>query len=345
MDQGFEDAPRDSLVVTGLGAVIAGPNVTGGWRREDAGARWDDARAPILDFRSLAECIDPTPYLKVQKQRKYMGTQDDLAVVAAGRAIESAGLGNGALGERAGLYLVVGHIPFGQDDIDALFAASLENGRFSMPCFSTAGLRAVNGLLTFRCLPNMPAFHISVNFDIQGPYFVSYPGPGQLYLVLEEASAALWAGDIDVALVGGVAHQRNFLVEHHFSRVDHPVPADRLLDAGGCLVVETAEHARRRGAPMRGALVSFETAYLAHSPFDESIAPLEQFEVCSMHMVHSENPSRNVNPDLTDALGPASLPALLSAAANRGPCRIQHRLQSRDGIRATSHWELEGSRW
>ena len=42
-----------------------------------------------------------------------------------------------------------------------LLAASVENGAFSMPAFSTTGFRAVNGLLTFRCLPNMPAFHVS----------------------------------------------------------------------------------------------------------------------------------------------------------------------------------------
>ena len=38
---------------------------------------------------------------------------------------------------------------------------------------------------------------------------VNYPGPGQFYLALEAAAAALADGTIDVALVGGVAHQRN----------------------------------------------------------------------------------------------------------------------------------------
>ena len=52
---------------------------------------------------------------------------------------------------------------------------------------------ALNPLLTFRCLSNMPAFHVSVNFDVQGPYFVTYPGAGQLYLALEEAVDALRA--------------------------------------------------------------------------------------------------------------------------------------------------------
>ena len=38
------------------------------------------------------DAIDPLPYVRVRKSRKFMGLQDDLAVVACGRALESAGL-------------------------------------------------------------------------------------------------------------------------------------------------------------------------------------------------------------------------------------------------------------
>ena len=266
------------------------------------------------------------PYLRVKKLRKYMGVQDDLAVVAAGRALESAGLADVFLGERAGLYLVVGHLPFERDDLAPLVTASEDQGRFSPTCFSTAGVRAVNGLLTFRCLPNMPAFHISTSFDLQGPYFVTYPGPGQFYLALEEACAALADGDIDVALVGGVAHQRNFLVEHHFSRLDRPVPPERLADAAGCLVLETANHAQRRQAPVRGRLLRWEAAYHRHDPFAGGPVPEERLEGTT------GDPDRE--------LGAASLPTRLSLAAGQGRRVLRHSLTSRDGISASSVWEL-----
>src|SRR5437667_1190818 len=153
MDARPEDAGGDYVVVTGLGHVVIGPG---------------------------DPPCDPMPYLKVKKLRKYMGVQDDLAVVAAAKALESAGLSGASLGERTGLYLAVGYIPFERADLDPLLAASLDaDGNFSMEAFSRAGFRTVNGLLTFRCLPNMPAFHVSTNYDIQGPYFVTYPGPGQ----------------------------------------------------------------------------------------------------------------------------------------------------------------------
>jgi hypothetical protein len=131
--------------------------------------------------------------LKSPKARKFMGGQDHLAVGAAGLALASAGLTPHALGPRAGLFLAVGFIPFAGADIDALLAGSLEGGEVSMRRFGTDGFAAVNPLLTFRCLPNMPAYHVSTCFDIQDEYFVTYPGPGQFYLALEEALVRLAA--------------------------------------------------------------------------------------------------------------------------------------------------------
>jgi 3-oxoacyl-(acyl-carrier-protein) synthase len=281
MDQGPESAASDSLVVTGLGHVVSLP-------------------------------CDPIPYLKVRKNRKMMGPQDDLAVVAAGKAFQSAGLG-AALGERTGLYVAVGYIPFEEAEIELLLQGSLAEGAFSMDRFSTEGYNAVNPLLTFRCLSNMPAFHVSVNFDIQGPYFVTYPGPGQFYVALEEARAALAASRVDVAVVLGVAHQRNFLVRHHFGRVEPPTA--ELSDAAGCLVLERAEHARARSAPPRARLAECAVSYAPGDPFEVGRAPEES----------GADPS----------LGPASLPVAL-ARGSEGVLR--HELRSRDGIAASSVW-------
>jgi len=107
-------------------------------------------------------------YLKTPKNRKFMGRQDHLAVCAAGRALESAGLTSSALGPKAGLFLAVGFIPFERQNIDSLIAASIEDNHLSLRRFGTDGFAAVNPLLTFRCLPNMPAYHVSACFDIQG---------------------------------------------------------------------------------------------------------------------------------------------------------------------------------
>jgi hypothetical protein len=297
MDARPETGADNPVIVSGLGLVGLGP--------EDP------------------PC-DPMPYLKVKKLRKYMGVQDDLAVVAAAKALESAGLAGVSLGERAGLYLAVGYIPFEQGDLDPLLAASLDaQGNFSMAAFSTAGFRAVNGLLTFRCLPNMPAFHVSANFDVQGPYFVTYPGPGQFYVALEEALTALEDGVIDTALVGGVAHQRNFLVESHFARVEPPIAAERLLDAAGFVILERESRVRSRGSAVRSCLTELTVEYHPHDPFDWSPGVEERFNELDMTII--------------DQPGPASLPAILCFGAAALPL-VRHSVRSRDGVIGASVW-------
>jgi 3-oxoacyl-(acyl-carrier-protein) synthase len=143
------------------------------------------------------------PFLKSRKMRKYMGKQDELAVIAAGEALRMSGIATPMLEAdeaKTGVYLCVGYIPFERADIDALTSGSIRDGEFSMECFSTVGIEQVNPLLTFRCLPNMPIFHVSLNFGLRGPYFVTYPGIGQLYLALELAATALRSGEIDCTL-------------------------------------------------------------------------------------------------------------------------------------------------
>ena len=287
MDPRPQAADHDPVVVTGAGHVRGAP-------------------------------CDPTPWLKVRKNRKFMGVQDDLAVAAAGQALRAAGLESAALGERAGIYMSVGYVPFEREHLDLLRASSVDaEGRISPLRFSRDAFAALNPLLTFRCLSNMPAFHLSVNFDVQGPYLVSYPGAGQLYLALEEAVEALRTRQVDVALVCGVAHQRNALVEHHFSRLDPPAAAERLLDGAGCLVLEMARHAGERA---RARLRALEVAYTPAHPFEDTLVADERAWGARL-------------PD--GLLGPASLPVLVSLGLG---AEIRHQVHTADGVHGVSTW-------
>jgi hypothetical protein len=279
--------------------------------------------AVVTGIGAVRDGGDPTPFVRLRKLRKFMGRQDDLAVVAAGRALASASLA-APLGERCGLFLTVGYIPFEAADMTRLLEASLEGERFSMARFAANAFGAINPLLTFRVLPNMPAFHVSLNFDIQGPYTVSYPGIGQFYAVLEDAWAALEARLIDVALVGGVADQRNVLVEHHFSRLEPPVGPARLANVGAFLTIERAVDARARGAAVRARLTDYDVTY----------APVEPFTAT----MPAECVSRNgaCEPEALHA-GPASLAMALSETVGG---RVTHRARTRDGFTVESTWEI-----
>ena len=251
-----------------------------------------------------------------------MGGQDHLAVCAAGRALESAALNSSILGPKAGLFLTVGFIPFERDDLDALIAGSIDDDHVSLQRFGTDGFAAVNPLLTFRCLPNMPAYHVSACFDIQGEYFVTYPGPGQFYSALQEAVDELVAGRITIALVVSVADQTNFLVSHHYQRLRPRVSPEDLRDGAGFLIIERADQHAARGGPVRGRLLDLSIEYSPHDPFSKELDPSENFIGCSKPDGH---------------FGAASLPIVL-ATARHGT--IRHELRARDGVSARSTWEF-----
>jgi len=291
MDTGLEAAASDSLVISGLGSAIGLP-------------------------------CDSDRFLKIPKNRKFMGGQDHLAVCAAGKALESAGLNAAKMGPKAGLFLAVGYIPFDGADIEALITNSLDGDRISLSRFGTAGFEAVNPLLTFRCLPNMPAYHVSACFDIQGEYFVTYPGPGQFYAALEEASDALASSRVEIALVGAVAHQTNFLVTRHFERIRPSVAREDLRDGAGFVVLEGAGNLRARGGTARGKLLNLASEYTPHDPFDEELRLSERFDGCTA---------------LDGEFGVASLPVTLGTVQH---AIVRHELRARDGIIAGSVWEL-----
>lgn len=253
------------------------------------------------------ERLDALPFLKERKSKKYLGRQDELAVITAGRALAHARL-EGDLGEATGLYISVGYIPFLKRDIDPVLARSVdEGGRFSMEAFSDGGYQRAHPLLAFRCLPNMPAFHIAQNFGIEGPYYVAYPSDGQLFVALEQAVLALGERRIDRALVCGVAHQQNFLVAHHHRRVG--VNPESLRDAGATIVLE------RAGERDVAVLARLDELALSYRPFD----PL------------------TVVPEASDTAGLGPAGPLFSLEGALGEvCSLE--VTSRDGIRARARW-------
>jgi 3-oxoacyl-(acyl-carrier-protein) synthase len=212
--------------------------------------------------------LDVSSWLKSRKSLKFMGKQDLLALRAAGLAVQEAGLPEETLRQRTGIYLSVGYIPFERSNVESLARNSSQNGRFSMDLFSTAALGEVNPLLTFRCLPNMPIFHVSLNLGVQGPSFITYPGGGQFYVALEQAIGALQRDEVDAALVGAVCDQDNFLVERHFKRLK-PTQDWVLADAAGFLVLEKRSTAARRSAPLKAEWVGSEIRYEPFDPFQE----------------------------------------------------------------------------
>jgi hypothetical protein len=312
MDASLESRLHAPLVVTGVGSLLLAP----------ARAGEDDPSAVVQR--------EVMPWLKSKKMRKFMGKQDQLAVAAAGRAATDAALDELTLQERTGLYMCVGHIPFERAQIEAIARGSMQEGEFCMERFSTTAFERVNPLLTFRCLPNMPAFHVSLNLGIRGPYFVTYPCASQFYLALECATAALESGEVDVALVGAVADQNNFLVEYHFRRTlgSQKLNGWEGVDASAFLCLERRDEARRRAAEIKVELLSSEINYAAPDPASQSRLFAEEVTFAGLKTASTQPTA-------------ASLPLSLNCAADGGDKgEFVHQLSAADGIEATSRWRI-----
>src|SRR3954466_2861943 len=105
---GYQD--QDSIVVTGSGAIIIDP------------VNIDSIESDLL------------PWLKSKKTKKFMGRQDKLGVIAAGRAVKDAiaadSVDKSLLQARTGIYAAIGFIPFERADIEILAKNSAVDGRF-----------------------------------------------------------------------------------------------------------------------------------------------------------------------------------------------------------------------
>jgi 3-oxoacyl-(acyl-carrier-protein) synthase len=212
----------------------------------------EHARDPVVVTGAGCECpvdgalshdVDPVPYLRVRKTAKYLSKQDRLALGAASRAVRAAGLGGDELEHRTLIAMGVGPIPFQRDEALAVAELSRVEEAFSVDRFCREAYEAVNPMLLFACLPNMPAYHLSANLGIRGGYYLTYPSCGETYQALQHAVDSLREGICSVVLFGAVADQQNFLVHNHHRKVGQLLPAP---DCASFLVLETQSHAAAR---------------------------------------------------------------------------------------------------
>jgi 3-oxoacyl-(acyl-carrier-protein) synthase len=234
------------VVVTGLGWEVS----AGGWKT----LLGEELELSRLD---LSHQCRPVEFLRVRKTLKLMSKQDCLAVSAAGKALRCLRVDEGELTTGCGVFMSVGYIPFRLDEARELCDHAQEGGQFSMAALTTSAYDVIHPLRAFACLPNMPAHHVATNFNLQGEYFITYPGAAEFYLALGEAVERLKEGSMSYALVGGVADQVNFLVENHYCKIMGEVPL--LADGAGFMALELEDRARQRGQEVLARLDSLSS--------------------------------------------------------------------------------------
>jgi len=216
-----------------------------------------------------------------RKAVKLMSRDIELAVVAAHEAVASSGLVTKGIDpkrvnvepERMAINLGAGLISCNLVEIAPAVAASLEKGRFDIHKWGREGMELVTPLWMLKYLPNMPACHVGIIHDIQGPSNTIMCAEASGNLAIGEAAEVIARGSSDIALAGGVEAKVNPLVilrqcllgRSATKYNDEPDRASRPFDraadgsvfgeAAALVVLERQQRARQRGAKIYAEVI------------------------------------------------------------------------------------------
>lgn len=258
-------AARPPVAVTGLGLVTpAGIGVEASWQGVLSGvstASHDEQLAGLpVDFSCRVPGFDPGVIDRKAARRLDRFVQ--LAVVAAREAVADAGLDPETWdGARVGVVLGCGM--GGAWTWETQHRRMLEHGP-----------ERVSAMLIPMLVPNMVAGQLAMDLGALGPNLVTATACASGATAIGTARDLLAAGTCDVVLTGGTESGLTPLSIAGFAqmgalstRSDDPAAASRPFDAGrdgfvaaeaaGVLVLERAEDASARQAPVRAHLAGY----------------------------------------------------------------------------------------
>jgi 3-oxoacyl-[acyl-carrier-protein] synthase II len=253
-------------------ALLAGTRAVRTIRSFDASASPCRVAGEVPDF--VARNVLEKHY---RKELKAMGRTVQFGTVAAQFAMLDAGLAKGSVPpERFGVEFASST---GTTDLDDLagagkVAADPVARTVDLAAWGAAAFREIPPLWMLKYLPNMPACHITILYDAQGPSNTLISTEAAGVLAFGEALRILRRDAADFMLVGGsetrihplcLARYTTFM--NLTTRNDDPAgavrPFDRTRDGtalgeGGCVFgLEDLGHAKKRGAKIYGEVVGF----------------------------------------------------------------------------------------
>lgn len=260
MDQYFDHRGRPRIVITGMGALSPlGHSARESWESAVAGRSGVDVitQFDASDFpcRIAGEVKDfePADYMDFKEARR-MSRASQLAVAAAGMALEDASLAPTVPDpEATGVVIGTG-------------MGGLERADESLQVLRTRGLARVSPFSLTSCLPNMPSHHVSLLAQTMGPISTVVSACATGTQAIGEAAEFIRRGVAHTVLAGGVeglVHESalaGFSAMRALStayndcpqRASRPFDRDRdgfiLSEGAGVLVLERLDRAVERGA-------------------------------------------------------------------------------------------------
>jgi 3-oxoacyl-[acyl-carrier-protein] synthase II len=275
----------DRIVITGIGWVTPlGHDIETVWRRMLAGEsgispieHFDASTFPTT-FAAQVLDYDPTPYMRYPELHQHIGANTGYALGAARQAWQSAGLDNydGLDHERLGLYMGCGE---GSLDFEDYVTSNLagwnaEANAVDAVKWTQVAKERMTPMGEIEQEPNMPLSHLAMEFEAMGPAYNCLTACAASTQALGEATCILERGDADVMISGGAHTMIHPFGVTGFNRLtalsernDDPAHASRpfsqdrdgfvLGEGAGVMILETYEHARRRGAPILAEIAGY----------------------------------------------------------------------------------------
>jgi len=250
-------------------SLIAGTSGAGPITRFDAAAYGTRFACEVKDFAADA--------VMDRKDAKRMDRFAQFAVAAAHEALKNSGL-DLEHEDRDRIGVVVGSGIGGMETFESQHSILRERGPGRVSPFFIPMM-----------ISDMGAGQISIQFGLRGPNFATVSACASGAHAIGEALRLLRAGDADVMVAGGSEATITPMALAGFSssralstRNDDPQRASRPFDlerdgfvigeGAGVIILETEEHARRRGAPLLCELGGYGTsadAYHLTAPIED----------------------------------------------------------------------------
>ena len=261
------------VVITGVGTVA--PNGIGN------AAFWDslkNGRSGIGLLESMPSAgypsrlaaeirdFDPEDHIYCRKFIKVMSRGIQLGVTAAAMAMDDASLSSGMIDPtRMGVVYGAGRISTRPEELVDAASQSVPDDMIEFTRWGEDGLGRIAPLWLLKRLPNMPACHVAIEHNAQGPNNTITCRDASALLALGEAVRVIERGVVDVMIVGACTSNihpvdltKFNLFESLSHRHDDPEHACRPFDVtrdgavvgegAASFIVERYEHAVARGA-------------------------------------------------------------------------------------------------
>ena len=289
---------RRRVVITGMGvicplgnsqqalwdALVAGRSGVGPMTAIPQGASPIEFAAQARQFQGTVDefgRMDKEQTKAIRKGLKVMCRECQMGVAAAQLALGNAGLVPGSFTpERVGTAFGSDYMISLPDEFtEGILQCLDENGQFVFSRWATEGMPKMSPLWLLKYLPNMPASHLAIYNDLQGPNNSLTLREAAANAAIGQAFQTILQGRADTMVVGSTGTRLNptkiihALQQEELATGGDPAQASRPFDrdrrgtvlgeGAGAVILEELESAKARGVTIYAEVLGGSTSSVA----------------------------------------------------------------------------------